>query len=65
MSLARNISSRAREQSYQRECDFRSMSDSFQILRPSSMRASSRFVCTSGLTSSQYFNRMIPILVLA
>ena len=36
------------------------MSDSFQILRPSSMRASSRLVCSSGLTSSQYFRRMIP-----
>src|SRR5438105_2899858 len=36
------------------------MSDSFQVLRPSSMRASSRLVCSSGLTSSQYFRRIIP-----
>jgi hypothetical protein len=36
------------------------MSDSFQILRPSSTRASSRRVCSSKLTSSQYFNRIIP-----
>ena len=38
------------------------MSDSFQILRPSSIRPSSRLVCSSGLTSSQYFSRMIPAL---
>ena len=36
------------------------MSDSFQILRGSSIRLSSRRVCSSGLTSSQYFTRMIP-----
>src|SRR5216683_1187218 len=60
VSVARNISSRAFEYSYQREYDLRSISDSFQILRPSSMRASSRLVCSSGLTSSQYFSRMTP-----
>src|SRR5262252_9232436 len=36
------------------------MGESFQILRPSSMRASRRRVCSSGLTSSQYLSRMIP-----
>ena len=36
------------------------MSVSFQILRGSSMRLSSRRVCSSGLTSSQYLSRMIP-----
>ncbi len=37
-----------------------SIGDSFQILRPSSMRASRRRVCSSGLTSSQYLSRMMP-----
>ena len=36
------------------------MADSFHILRPSWMRASSRRVCSSSLTSSQYLSRMIP-----
>jgi len=36
------------------------MGESFQILRPSSMRPSSRRVCSSGLTSSQYLRRMMP-----
>src|SRR6266481_4757285 len=36
------------------------MSESFQVLRPSSIRASSRLACSSGLTSSQYFNRSTP-----
>ena len=36
------------------------MSESFQILRGSSIRLSSRRVCSSGLTSSQYLSRMIP-----
>ena len=36
------------------------MSESFQILRGSSMRLSSRRVCSSALTSSQYFSRMMP-----
>jgi hypothetical protein len=38
------------------------MSDSFQALRPSSMRASSRLACSSGLTSSQYFRRIDPVV---
>ena len=37
----------------------RSIGDSFQILRPSSIRDSSRRVCSSGLTSIQYFERII------
>ena len=37
-----------------------SIGESFHVLRPSPMRASSRRVCSSGLTSSQYFIRMIP-----
>ena len=36
------------------------MGDNFQILRPSSIRASSRRVCSSGLTSSQYLMRTMP-----
>jgi hypothetical protein len=36
------------------------MSDRFEIFRPSSMRLSGRLVCSSGLTSSQYFNRITP-----
>ncbi len=36
------------------------MSESFQILRGSSMRLSRRRVCSSGPTSSQYFNSTIP-----
>ncbi len=36
------------------------MSDSFQILRGSSMRLSSRRVCSSGLTSSQYLMSWMP-----
>ena len=36
------------------------MSVSFQVLRGSLMRPSSRLVCSSGLTSSQYLSRMIP-----
>ncbi len=36
------------------------MPDSFQILRGSSIRLSSRRVCSSGPTSSQYLNKMIP-----
>ena len=38
----------------------RSMSDSFQTLRGSSMRLCRRRVCSSALTSSQYFSSMIP-----
>src|SRR3984893_249498 len=41
------------------------MSDSFQIFRPSSMRASSRLVCSSGLASSPYFSRVIPSSTMA
>ena len=41
------------------------MLDSFQILRPSSMRSSSRFVCSSGLTSSQYLSRITPEAMMA
>ena len=36
------------------------MSESFQILRGSSIRLSSRRVCSSGLTSSQYLIKMMP-----
>ena len=36
------------------------MSESFQILRGSSIRLCRRRVCSSGLTSSQYFRRRIP-----
>ena len=36
------------------------MGESFQTLRGSSMRAVSRRVCSSGLTSSQYLSRMMP-----
>ena len=36
------------------------MSESFQILRGSSIRLSSRRVCSSALTSSQYLIRMMP-----
>ena len=36
------------------------MGESFQILRPSSMRDSSRRVCSSALTSSQYLMKMMP-----
>ncbi|MNE57866.1 hypothetical protein D3C80_1528560 [compost metagenome] len=36
------------------------MGESFQILRPSSMRSRSRRSCSSGVTSSQYFNNMMP-----
>ncbi|MNZ72510.1 hypothetical protein D3C78_908900 [compost metagenome] len=36
------------------------MGDSFQILRPSSMRSARRRSCSSALTSSQYLMRMIP-----
>ena len=36
------------------------MGDSFQILRPSSTRLSRRRCCSSGLTSSQYFSKMMP-----
>ncbi|MNJ75713.1 hypothetical protein D3C77_728490 [compost metagenome] len=36
------------------------MGDSFQILRPSSMRSLRRRVCSSALTSSQYLMRTIP-----
>ena len=36
------------------------MSDNFQILRGSSIRLSSRRVCSSALTSSQYLTSMIP-----
>ena len=36
------------------------MSVSFQTLRGSSIRLSSRRVCSSGLTSSQYLRRMMP-----
>ena len=36
------------------------MSESFQTLRGSSMRLSSRRVCSSGPTSSQYLIRMMP-----
>ena len=36
------------------------MSDSFQTFRGSSMRLSSRRVCSSALTSSQYLISMIP-----
>src|SRR5207245_2259745 len=60
VSVARNMSSRAFEYSYHREYDLRSMSESFQIFRPSSMRASSRLVCSLGPTSSQYFSRITP-----
>jgi len=60
VSVATNISSRAFEYSYQRLYDSRSMGESFQILRPSSMRVSSRRFCSCGLISSQYFSRIIP-----
>jgi len=36
------------------------MGESFHVLRPSWMRPSSRRVCSSALTSSQYLSRMIP-----
>jgi hypothetical protein len=36
------------------------MGDSFQILRGSWIRLSSRRVCSPGLTSSQYFSSRIP-----
>ena len=36
------------------------MSESFQTLRRSFMRLSSRRVCSSGLTSSQYLSKMMP-----
>ena len=60
VSLAANMSSRACEYSSHFEYDSRSMSVSFQILRGSSIRLSRRRVCSSGLTSSQYFTRMMP-----
>ena len=42
-----------------------SMSVSFQTLRGSLIRRSSRRVCSSGLTSSQYLMRMIPLSTIA
>ena len=36
------------------------MSDSFQIFRGSLIRLSRRRVCSSSLTSSQYFNSKMP-----
>ena len=59
-SVAANIRSRARVYSSQRVNDFTSMGESFQILRPSVMRSLRRRSCSSGLTSSQNFSRMIP-----
>lgn len=40
------------------------MGDSFQVLRGSLIRLSSRRVCCSSLTSSQSFKRMIPELTI-
>ncbi|MNG17604.1 hypothetical protein D3C84_1016040 [compost metagenome] len=36
------------------------MGDSFHSLRPSLMRSCRRLVCSSALTSNQYFSKMIP-----
>ncbi len=41
------------------------MSESFQILRGSCIRLSRRRVCSSALTSSQYFTRRIPACTMA
>ena len=41
------------------------MGVSFQILRPSSMRDCRRLVCSSGLTSSQYFSTCTPESMIA
>ena len=41
------------------------MSDSFQVLRGSSMRLASRRVCCSSLTSSQYLISTIPASTIA
>src|SRR5213593_2104625 len=41
------------------------MGDSFQIFRPSSIRASSRRVCSSSLTSSQYLRRWMPEAIMS
>jgi hypothetical protein len=53
VSVASNISSRTRLYSSQRANDLKSILESFQILRPSSIRALRRLSCSSGLTSSQ------------
>src|SRR4051794_9418705 len=60
VSVATNISSRTRVYSSHLSYDLTSIGDSFQILRPSSMRDCRRRVCSSALTSSQYLSRMIP-----
>ena len=60
VSVAFSMSSRAREYSYQRVCDGRSIGLSFHWRSGSLIRASNRRCCSSLPTSSQYLMRRMP-----
>src|SRR3974377_2024921 len=61
VSVKWNISSLAREYSTHLSQLSRSISEIFQRLVGSSMRALKRFSCSSSLTLNQYFTRMMPL----
>src|SRR6266404_7308772 len=60
VSVAASMASRAREYSYQRRNDSKSIWLSFQCRRGSLMRASNRRCCSFWPTSIQYLMRIVP-----
>ena len=59
------MASRATVYSSHKLNDLISIGDNFQILRPSLMRSRSLRSCSFGVTSSQYFSKMIPASTIA